>query len=158
MAADVKSSLVQIAQNVLDIPFQAIRIVNADPSSGGATEVTADAILTEVELTNTKLDDVNASLNDIEAVIEVVNHGAATSAQRVAAQLGIGGVAVSDTVLVPTKSGLAIPLHDAIEYTPAATTDTYEFFVGGLAGTLVSTVLITFTDATKAVLQSVVRS
>lgn len=151
MAADVKSSLVQIAQNVLDVPFQAIRIVNADPSSGGATEVTADAILTEAE-------GINASLNDIEAVIEVVNHGAATTAQRVAAQMGIGGAAVSDSNLVPTKAGLALPIHDAFSFTPAATTDTLTYYVGGLAGTQVGTMVITYTNSTKEVVQSVVRT
>lgn len=151
MGADIRSSMTQIIQNVLDVPTQALKIINADPGAGGATEATADAILTEAE-------DINDSLNAIEAVAVVVDHGVTTGAQRVAAQLGVGGVAVSDTVLVPTKSGLALPIHDAFAFTPAATTDTLTYYVGGLAGTQVGTMVITYVDSTKEVVQSVVRT
>ena len=151
MAADSKSSLVQIAQNVLDVPLQAIKVVNADPGAGNATEATSQDILTEAQ-------GINASLNDIEAVVEVVGHGAPAAAQRVAAQLGVANAAVSNTNMVPTKSGISLPIHDAFTFTPGATTDTLTYFTGGLAGTQVGQMVITYTNATKEVVQSVVRT
>jgi hypothetical protein len=59
---------------------------------------------------------------------------------------------------VPVISGLGVPAHDAVTASFGATTDTYTYKTGGVSGTTVSTVVITYTDATKAVLQSVVRT
>lgn len=58
----------------------------------------------------------------------------------------------------PVVSGLGIVAHDAVSASFGATTDTYTFFQGGLAGTLVSTVVVTYTSSAKDVLQSVVRT
>jgi len=70
--------------------------------------------------------------------------------------------ALTDTQLrataVPTRSGLGIPIHDALAYTSAATTDTYVYRTGGIAGSIVATVVMSYTDATKAVLTTVVRT
>jgi hypothetical protein len=88
--ANSKSSLVQVAQAVLDETFQAIKIVNADPSSGGATEITAQEILTAVESidaktpaapatagnqtsTNNKLDTLISQTDGVEASLSSID-------------------------------------------------------------------------------------
>lgn len=88
--ADKKSSLVQIHQAVLDETFQALKVINADPSSGGATEVTAQEILTAVESidakipaapatagnqasTNTKLDTLIAQTDGVEGSLASID-------------------------------------------------------------------------------------
>lgn len=48
--------------------------------------------------------------------------------------------------------------YDYIEVTEGATTDVFQYKVGGTSGTLISTVTITYTDATKAVLDNVART
>lgn len=49
--------------------------------------------------------------------------------------------------------------YDSISYTNTSTTvDTYKYFRGGLAGTLVATVTITYTDTTKSQISTVVRT
>ncbi len=257
MPADKKSSLVQIAQDVLDTTFGAIKIVNADPSSGGATQVTAAAILVTVDAinaktpaapatagnqtsTNTKLDTLIAQTDGVEGSLTAIDGktpalgqalaaasspvvltaaqittltpqtNAITDAQIRATALPVSGTvavtgvatettlaalntkipaqgqalaassspvvltaaqittltpqtnALTDTQLrataVPTVSGLGIPIHDALAYTSAATTDTYVYRAGGIAGTIVSTVVMSYTDATKTVLTTVVRT
>lgn len=48
---------------------------------------------------------------------------------------------------------------DAVDGTEAsATVETYEYYSGGLAGTLVATVTITYTNASKSFVESVVRT
>lgn len=54
--------------------------------------------------------------------------------------------------------GLSIPIFDSTLLTGGALTDAWTFYTGGLAGTLVSTVTITYTDITKATILSVVRT
>jgi len=154
MPADKKSSLVQIAQDVLDTTFGAIKIVNADPSSGGATEVTAEAILVAVDAIDGKTPALGQALAAASSPVVL------TAAQITT--LTPQTNALTDTQLrataVPTQSGLGIPIHDAMAYTSAATTDTYVYRTGGIAGTIVATVVMSYTDATKAVLTTVVRS
>lgn len=41
---------------------------------------------------------------------------------------------------------------------PSANVEVYMYYAGGLSGTLVSTVTVTYTDSTKATLVSVVRT
>lgn len=88
--ADKRSDTKQILQDVLDVTFSAIKIVNADPSSGGATEVTAQEILTAVESinaktpaapatagnqtsTNTKLDTLISQTDGVEASLSSID-------------------------------------------------------------------------------------
>lgn len=59
---------------------------------------------------------------------------------------------------VQSTIGLGIPPFDSTALAQATLTDTWTFFTGGLAGTLVSTVTITYTDSTKATIASVVRT
>ena len=54
--------------------------------------------------------------------------------------------------------GLGIAQFDSTALTPAATTDVWTFFTGGLAGTLVNTVTINYTDSTKATILNVVKT
>lgn len=192
---------------------------------------TGAATLAEQQTQSNSLSAIDASLNDIEAVIEVVGYGSAATAQRVAAEvgsngavnssgnplyvtaattwpvrlqdgagnaidsqggalsvqleslngasvpgdygtptsgsprvaamMGVGSAAVSTSNPVPnyaTNNLLGVARHDAIVPTFGATTDTYAYKTGGTGGTTVSTVVITYTDATKAVIQSVVRT
>lgn len=49
--------------------------------------------------------------------------------------------------------------YDSIVYTNTSTTvDTYTYYTGGTAGTVTATVTITFVDATKAQISTVVRT
>jgi hypothetical protein len=57
-----------------------------------------------------------------------------------------------------TESGLALPLYDYVSNAPTATTDVFSFKLGGASGLLVATVTLTFTDATKATLSTVVKA
>jgi len=55
-------------------------------------------------------------------------------------------------------TGLSIPTYDAAQLTQNATQDIWTFYDGGLAGTLVATVTITYTDGTKATISTVVKT
>lgn len=59
---------------------------------------------------------------------------------------------------VQSTIGLGIPPFDSTSLAQATLTDTWTFYTGGLAGTLVSTVTITYTDSTKATISTVVRT
>jgi len=58
----------------------------------------------------------------------------------------------------PTPGSLGLPAYDYVALNAAPTVDTWTFFAGGASGTLVATVVITYTDATKATIQSVAKS
>ncbi len=65
-------------------------------------------------------------------------------------------VAVQGTVAV--LNGLSIPAYDYVALTQASTTDTYVFKSGGSGGSTVATVVITYTDSTKAILANVTKT
>lgn len=90
--ANSKSSLVGIAQAVLDEEFQAYRVINADPSSGGATEVTAEAILVEVEEINAKTPALDAGNVPVEVKASVLPTGAATEATLLLVETAVDGL------------------------------------------------------------------
>lgn len=54
--------------------------------------------------------------------------------------------------------GISIPNYDAAKLTQDATHDVWTFRTGGLAGTLVATVTITYTAIDKLTIDSVVRT
>lgn len=57
------------------------------------------------------------------------------------------------------STGLVPKIYDAITYTStSATVDTYQYYKGGTSGTLVATLTITWTNSTKTILVSVVRT
>jgi hypothetical protein len=61
-------------------------------------------------------------------------------------------------VLGNTIAGLALPTFDYTSQAQATLTDTWSFRSGGAGGTLVATITITYTDATKAVISNVART
>lgn len=64
-----------------------------------------------------------------------------------------------ETAVRIAGSFLSDIVFDAIDVGyPSATVETYEYYTGGLAGTLVATITVTYTDATKELIQSVVRT
>jgi len=70
---------------------------------------------------------------------------------------GSGQVAVR--VTEAGGSFLAGVEFDAIEGSyPNVTTEVYEYYTGGLAGTLVATITVIYTDSTKCEITSVVRT
>lgn len=65
----------------------------------------------------------------------------------------------SGSSLEVSESGLALPIYDAVDNSGAtADTDVFVFYLGGLSGTPVATVTITYTDATKSQLLTVVKT
>lgn len=54
--------------------------------------------------------------------------------------------------------GLSIPIHDYISLAQGGTTDTWSYKVGGIGGTLVATVTITYTDSTKTIISTVAKT
>jgi len=88
--------------------------------------------------------------------------GVATAANQATEIASLASLDTKTPALVsgatPVITGLGVPAHDAILASFAATTDTYTYKTGGTGGTTVGTVVITYTDSTKAVLQTVVRS
>lgn len=64
---------------------------------------------------------------------------------------------ISETNPLPVSpSGFQIPSYDYIAATyPTATTEVYTYKTGGVSGTTVAVLTLTFTDATKNVLSSV---
>lgn len=64
--------------------------------------------------------------------------------------LNIGTVKIND--------GLNLGIFDFVSLAQASTTDTYVFKTGGSGGTLVSTVVITYTDSTKATIANVTKT
>jgi len=57
-----------------------------------------------------------------------------------------------------TTTGLGIGIYDYVSLTQAALTDTYTFKTGGVGGTTIATVVLTFTDSGKGTLSTVVKT
>lgn len=73
---------------------------------------------------------------------------------------GLSATPVSSNAPLPVTAQ-SYPVAAAWDYTAlvqAATTDTWTFKTGGAGGTTVATVVITYTDATKATISNVARS
>lgn len=54
--------------------------------------------------------------------------------------------------------GLKLPVYDYTSLAQASTTDTWTFKIGGSSGTVVGTLLITYTDSTKETISTVALS
>jgi hypothetical protein len=72
-----------------------------------------------------------------------------------AAPTGPGG---AFDINVFVSGGFELPQYDYVALTEAATTDTYVFRTGGSGGTIVATIVVTFTDSTKATLANAERT
>lgn len=82
-----------------------------------------------------------------------------TTLQAVDAKLGDIQTAVeaSQDAIEDRLSGSLVPAaYDTIIPSVTATEDIYEYRLGGLLGTVVKTLTVTYTDATKATIQSIV--
>ena len=64
-------------------------------------------------------------------------------------------VRVNSSGEIVTTSGAGIPTWDYAALTQAATTDTWTFKTGGSGVTTVRTVVVTYTDSTKATISNV---
>jgi len=71
---------------------------------------------------------------------------------------GASGVALATEATLSKIPGLSIPEYDSVQLAQTTLTDVWTFYSGGLAGTLVATVTITYTDSTKATIFTVVRT
>lgn len=71
---------------------------------------------------------------------------------------GAAGAALATEATLAKVPGLAIPIFDATQLTQTSVTDVWTFYTGGIGGTLVATVTITYTDTTKATISTVVKT
>ncbi len=55
-------------------------------------------------------------------------------------------------------SGFGIPAYEKIVFTPNSTTDVYQFYTGSGYSNLVNTLTITYTDSTKAVISTIIKT
>lgn len=128
-----------------------------------ATQTTLAALNAKVTAVDTSAVVVSSSVLPTGAATETT---LAAMSAKLPATLGqktsansMAVVLASDqsNVGVLTKNSLVGVVYDAIGVNlSGGTTDVYTYYTGGLAGTLVRTVTITYTDSTKSVLQSVV--
>lgn len=105
-------------------------------TTGLATEAKQD-------VTNTKLDTIAGYVDGIETLIGTTN----TNTSNV------------NTVLSDRLSGSLVPAKfDYIGYTDGGATETFVYKTGGSGGTTQKTVIVTYTDSSKAILVSVTAS
>lgn len=96
----------------------------------------------------------NASLTSIDGKVATETTLAAINTKT--ATLISGRVPVNSEI---TKTNFGVPVHDAINVdVSGGALDVYTFRTGGVAGTIVATITINYTDATKATILSVVRT
>jgi hypothetical protein len=60
--------------------------------------------------------------------------------------------------VLKTKAALGLPIYDYAALVSAATTDTWTYRLGGAVGSVVATVVVTYTDSTKATILTVLRT
>lgn len=72
-----------------------------------------------------------------------------------AAWVSGAGTTISLLKRLAASSPTSLPRYDYLALVQAALTDTYTFKTGGAGGTLVATLTITYTDATKATISTV---
>jgi hypothetical protein len=131
-------------------------VMNVDPVSGGfpidvgasdlASESTLDDIKTLVTTIEDNTDGIEASLTAIEAYVDGIEghiDGLETA------------IASTNTRLGEMASGLITAKHDSITPTFNATSDVWEY---KLVGVTKQTLTVNYTDTTKQVISSVVRT
>lgn len=103
-----------------------------------------------------------ADLDKMAAQVLDYDTGAGTASQVIygIALPASGGPVAGGTATNPLNviTGLSVKIFDYIAYTPASTTDTYVYKTGGSGGTTQATVVVTWTDSTKTVLSTVVKT
>lgn len=58
----------------------------------------------------------------------------------------------------PANNGIGIPEYDSFTLTQTTLVDTYNFFIGGVSGSIVSTLTITYTDNSKSTVLNAIRT
>lgn len=124
-------------------------------SGGGSGGGTADSTAANQTLEIAAINKLNAQLLDLDT-----GAGTANTAGFFVAIPASGGPVAGATTTNPLNvvTGLSIKTFDYISYTSASTTDTYVYKTGGSGGTTQATVVITWTDSTKTVLSTVVKT
>lgn len=119
-------------------------------SSGGGDATAANQVLEIADL-----DKLAAQVLDFDT-----GAGTATTAVFGLALPAPGGPVAGGTTTNPWNvvSGLSVKIFDYISYTSASTTDTYVYKTGGSGGTTQGTVVVTWTDSTKTVLSTLVKT
>lgn len=94
--------------------------------------------------------DLQLKTGDIEIGAVEIKDGSSDTRAEVSSK----GLHVYDTA----ANSLVPGTYDYISYTSGTLTDTYVFKTGGSGGTTVSTVVITYTDSTKATMSNVTKT
>lgn len=141
-------------------------------TAGNASIASVDTKLTS-QATAALQTSGNASLTSIDSKVTAVDTGAVVVASSAlptgaATETTLAAINTKTPTLeagrVPvnaeiTKSNFGVPVHDAINVNVSGgTLDVYTFRTGGVAGTVVGTITINYTDATKGTIASVVRT
>lgn len=125
-----------------------LNVVSSGGGGGAATIAdgadVAEGATTDTAITGDNTGTVSGKLRGLTKIFadvwDSVNHWLKVSVQ--------GSVA--------TTTGLSVPAHDYVSYTnTSSVVDTYVFKTGGSGGTTVATLTITYTDSSKAQVQSV---
>lgn len=120
-------------------------------SGGGGGDATAANQVLEIA----DLDKLAAQIVDADT-----GAGTANTALLIPGKPANGGPVAGGTTTNPwdVVTGFSIKIYDYIAYTSASTTDTYVYKTGGSGGTTQGTVVVTWTDSTKTVLSTVVKT
>jgi hypothetical protein len=122
-------------------------ILPAAEVPGAAQETTSTAILAAVDGLESDL----ATLAAVDFATEATATGIANTLTTLATEATATGIAATVTKL--RKWPYAD--YDAQVFTPATGTDTWEYKTGGATGTVVGTILMTYTDATKGTIANI---
>lgn len=117
------------------------------PQSVNTTGLATEA---KQDVTNTKLDTLHSDIGSTNTKLDTLNaKDFATSAKQ----------DTTNTLLSDRLGGSLVPSKfDYIGYTDGGATETFVYKTGGTGGTTVKTIVVTYSDATKAVLVSVAAS
>lgn len=142
-----------MSQSTLDANQVLKAVYNAASNSLNTTPGTPQSTATDVIISH--LDDSirigdGTNLVDVTASKELKTSDA-TVASRLGTLIDSGAPIMQLNSLVPRA-------WDFIAYTATSTTDIYIYKSGGSAGTVVATITVTWTDATKTTLSTVART
>ena len=70
----------------------------------------------------------------------------------------IHDLAVDTNGVLKIASGFNIPVYDYVTLTQATLTDTWVFKTGGVGGTTVTTITITYTDSAKGTISTIAKT
>lgn len=134
------------------VQVDASGIVQTATTGGGGG---GDASAANQTLEIAAINKLNAQILDLDT-----GGGVANTAGLFLALPASGGPVAGGSTTNPVNivTGFGIKAYDYIGNTPASTTDTYVYKIGGSGGTTQGTVVVTWTDSTKTVLSTVVKT